>query len=100
MDQVVDFKYLKFESAAIDTEGELTSAIANVAENGAITMGGNITLTGTLTITGDKSFNIDLNGCTLSYFGTVIDYKGTGMLTITDSSSTGGGTVMRTRSDP
>ncbi len=79
--------------AVTTPEEELINAIANVAENGTITLGKNISLTGKLTITGDKSFTIDLNGCTLSYSATAIEYKGTGTLTITDSSTTGGGTI-------
>ena len=75
----------------VNTEGQLTSAIANVAANGTITLGADIALANSLVIAGTKSFVIDLNGKTLSCSSlAVIQYSGSGMLTITDSSAGGG----------
>ena len=78
----------------VSTEEQLINAIADIDENGTITLGADIALTSTLVIDGSKSFTIDLNGKTLSNSSlTAIQYSGTGALTITDSSALGGGKV-------
>ena len=80
----------------VNTEAELKSAITSVAANGTIRLGATIPLASTLAISGSNSFVIDLNGNTLSRNGKVIEYSGTGALTITDSSDLGGGSVETT----
>ncbi len=74
----------------VNTEAALISAIANINEYDTIKLGANIALTNILVINGNKPFVIDLNGNTLSRNGQVIEYSGSGMLTITDSSDGGG----------
>lgn len=81
----------------IDNETELKDAITNVAEGGTITIGGNISLSDTLEISGTKSFTINLNNYRIANDNKSgklpLYFSGSGTLTITDSSTAGGGKI-------
>lgn len=76
-------------SLSVANEGALHTAISQVEDGGTIILGSSIALTAAVTITEDnsKSFTFDLSGRTLSSAASVISHKGTGTLTITDSTA-------------
>ena len=97
------YKYLKFEPAPdIARIGskvftKLQEAVDAITDNGqTIDLLGNIKLTFPIVIANgnDKSFTINLNGCTVnSNVRSAIRHSGSGTLTITDDSTEGGGVV-------
>jgi hypothetical protein len=91
------FKYLKFEPAVAQINGTGYSTL-QAAVNAAADWDTIVLLKDVeeyINITNSTSFTIDLNGCRLSrpYGGAILEYKGSGTLTITDNSSEGGGAV-------
>lgn len=97
------YKYLRFEPAPdIARIGSkvyysLQKAVDAITENGqTIDLIGNVSLTFPINIDSnhDKSFTINLNGCTIDgKYRSAIRHSGSGTLTITDDSLEGGGVV-------
>ncbi len=97
-DNINTYKYLKFEPAAVSIGStgyaSLPDAVDAVDAGQTIKLlkdtSENIYIPDTFTC----SFTIDLNNFTLSSTsGLAMEYKGAGILTITDNSSAGGGTI-------
>lgn len=86
------------DGSAVTSELALRDAIAAIASEGTVTLGGNITLTQTLTITGNnKTVTLELNGNTITNNGTVLRVTGDGVnLIIRDSSGDNSGKLVST----